>query len=80
MRLQWNHCKEKKKGWPWTSEPTLYLPPPPPSSPMKESLLGYALLKDLFLRHNVQVCERGVQQVEVSVFIHGSEGETHRHV
>lgn len=47
---------------------------------MKESLLGYALLKDLFLRHNVQVCERGVQQVEVSVFIHGSEGETHRRV
>lgn len=39
---------------------------------MKGSLLGHPLLKDLFLRHDVQVGEGRVQQVEVGVFVHGS--------
>lgn len=41
---------------------------------MKGSLLGHPLLKDLFLRHNVQVGEGRVQQVEVGVFVHGPGG------
>lgn len=42
---------------------------------MKGSLLGHPLLKDLFLRHDVQVGEGSVQQVEVGVFVHGSVTE-----
>lgn len=47
-------------------------PPAPPLLRMKGSLLGHPLLKDLFLRHDVQVGEGRVQQVEVGVFVHGS--------
>lgn len=43
---------------------------------MKDSLLGYTLLKDLFLRHDVQVGKRCIQQVEVCVFIHSPVGES----
>lgn len=42
---------------------------------MKDSLLENTLLKDLFLRHNVQVGKRCIQEVEVCIFIDSPEGE-----
>lgn len=44
---------------------------------MKDSLLSHALFKDLFFCSDVQVGERRIQEVEVSVFIHSPERETH---
>lgn len=53
------------------------LAPPPTSSTWQtqDSLLENTLLKDLFLRHNVQVGKRCIQEVQVCIFIDSPEGE-----